>query len=34
MSLPGQPAPVGATEIGTTSPAAVGAHPDEARIAL
>jgi peptide/nickel transport system permease protein len=34
MSLPGQPAPVGATEIGTTSPAAVGAHPDEARIAI
>jgi peptide/nickel transport system permease protein len=25
---------VGATEIGTTSPAAVGAHPDEARIAI
>ena len=34
MSIPGQPAPVGATEIGTTSPAAVGAHPDEARIAM
>ena len=34
MSIPGQPAPVGATEIGTTSPAAVGAHPDEARIAI
>jgi peptide/nickel transport system permease protein len=33
MSVPGQPAPAGATEIGTTSPAAVGAHPDEARIA-
>jgi peptide/nickel transport system permease protein len=33
MSAPGQPAPAGATEIGTTSPAAVGAHPDEARLA-
>ena len=33
MSVPGQPAPAGATEIGTASPAAVGAHPDDARIA-
>jgi peptide/nickel transport system permease protein len=33
MSLPGEPAPAGATEIGTTSPAAVGAHRDEARVA-
>ena len=33
MSAPGQPAPAGATEIGTASPAAVGAHPDDARIA-
>jgi peptide/nickel transport system permease protein len=33
MSAPGQPAPAGATEIGTTSPAAVGAHPSDARIA-
>jgi peptide/nickel transport system permease protein len=32
MSL--TPEPVGATEIGTTSPAAVGAHRDEARVAL
>jgi peptide/nickel transport system permease protein len=34
VSAPGQPAPAGATEIGTASPAAVGAHPDEARVAL
>jgi peptide/nickel transport system permease protein len=34
VSIPGQPAPAGATEIGTASPAAVGAHPDEARVAL
>jgi peptide/nickel transport system permease protein len=33
MSVPGQPAPAGATEIGTASPAAVGAHPPDARIA-
>jgi peptide/nickel transport system permease protein len=33
MSAPGQPAPAGATEIGTASPAAVGAHGDDARIA-
>jgi peptide/nickel transport system permease protein len=33
MSAPGQPAPAGATEIGTTSPAAVGARPSDARIA-
>jgi peptide/nickel transport system permease protein len=33
MSAPGQPAPAGATEIGTTSPAAVGAHGDDARVA-
>jgi peptide/nickel transport system permease protein len=33
MSVPGQPAPAGATEIGTTSPAAVGAHGDDARVA-
>jgi peptide/nickel transport system permease protein len=33
MSIPGQPAPAGATEIGTTSPAAVGAHADDARVA-
>jgi peptide/nickel transport system permease protein len=33
MSVPGQPAPAGATEIGTTSPAAVGAHADDARVA-
>jgi peptide/nickel transport system permease protein len=32
MSL--TPEPVGATEIGTTSPAAVGAHRDEGRVAL
>jgi peptide/nickel transport system permease protein len=33
MSAPGQPAPAGATEIGATSPAAVGARPSDARIA-
>ena len=33
MSLPGQPAPAGATEIGTTSPAAVGARGDDSRVA-
>jgi peptide/nickel transport system permease protein len=33
VSIPGQPAPAGATEIGTASPAAVGAQPDDARIA-
>jgi peptide/nickel transport system permease protein len=33
MSAPGQPAPAGATEIGTASPAVVGAHPGDARIA-
>ena len=33
MSIPGQPAPAGATEIGTTSPAAVGAHVDDSRVA-
>ena len=33
VSAPGQPAPAGATEIGTASPAAVGAHPDDARVA-
>ena len=33
MSIPGQPAPAGATEIGTASPAAVGAHGDDARVA-
>jgi peptide/nickel transport system permease protein len=33
MSVPGESAPAGATEIGTTSPAAVGAHRDEARVA-
>jgi peptide/nickel transport system permease protein len=33
MSVPGQPAPAGATEIGTASPAAVGAHADDARVA-
>jgi peptide/nickel transport system permease protein len=33
MSVPGQPAPAGATEIGTTSPAAVGAYADDARVA-
>jgi peptide/nickel transport system permease protein len=34
VSAPGQPAPAGATEIGSTSPAAVGAHRDEARVAM
>jgi peptide/nickel transport system permease protein len=33
MSVPGQPAPAGATEIGTASPATVGAHADDARVA-
>ena len=33
MSIPGQPAPAGATEIGTASPAIVGAHGDDARVA-
>jgi peptide/nickel transport system permease protein len=33
MTVPGQPAAAGASEIGTTSPAAVGAHADDARIA-
>jgi len=33
MSVRGEPAPAGATQIGTTSPAAVGAQPDDARIA-
>ena len=33
MSVPPQPAPAGATEIGTTSPAAVGARPPDARVA-
>jgi peptide/nickel transport system permease protein len=33
MSVPGQPAAAGASEIGTTSPAAVGAHAGNARIA-
>jgi peptide/nickel transport system permease protein len=33
MSIPGQPAPAGATEIGTASPAMVGAHGDDARVA-
>jgi peptide/nickel transport system permease protein len=33
MSAPGQPAPAGATEIGTASPATVGAHGDDARVA-
>ena len=33
MSAPGQPAPAGATEIGTASPATVGAHADDARVA-
>jgi peptide/nickel transport system permease protein len=33
MTAPGHPAPAGATEIGTTSPAAVGAHAPDARIA-
>jgi len=34
MSAPGQPAPAGATEIGTASPAAVGARGDDARVAM
>ena len=34
MSAPGQPAPAGATEIGTASPATVGAHTPDSRIAL
>jgi peptide/nickel transport system permease protein len=33
MSVPGQPAAAGASEIGTASPAAVGAHGDDARVA-
>ena len=33
MSVPGQPAAAGATDIGTTSPAAVGARGDDARVA-
>jgi peptide/nickel transport system permease protein len=33
VSVPGQSAPTGATEIGTTSPAAVGARADDARTA-
>jgi peptide/nickel transport system permease protein len=33
MSVPPQPAPAGATEIGTASPAIVGAHADDARVA-
>jgi peptide/nickel transport system permease protein len=33
MSAPGQPAPAGAAEIGTASPASVGAHADDARVA-
>jgi peptide/nickel transport system permease protein len=33
VSVPPQPAPSGATEIGTASPAAVGARVDEARVA-
>jgi peptide/nickel transport system permease protein len=33
MSVPGQPAPAGATEIGTASPAVIGAHGDDARVA-
>jgi peptide/nickel transport system permease protein len=33
MSVPPQAAPTGATEIGTTSPAAVGARPSDARVA-
>jgi peptide/nickel transport system permease protein len=33
MSIPPQPAPSGATDIGTLSPAAVGADVDEARVA-
>jgi peptide/nickel transport system permease protein len=33
VSTPGQPAPAGATDIGTASPAAVGARPSDARVA-
>ncbi|MGI9094242.1 MAG: ABC transporter permease [Thermoleophilaceae bacterium] len=33
MSAPGQPAPAGATEVGTASPAAVGARGDDGRTA-
>jgi peptide/nickel transport system permease protein len=33
MSVPGQPAPAGATELGTTSPAVLSAHGDDARVA-
>jgi peptide/nickel transport system permease protein len=33
VSAPGQPAPAGATEIGSASPAAVGARGDDARVA-
>jgi peptide/nickel transport system permease protein len=33
MSVPPQPAPAGASEVGTTSPAAVGARPSDARVA-
>ena len=33
MSVPGQPAPAGATEIGTASPAVVGARSDDSRVA-
>jgi peptide/nickel transport system permease protein len=33
MSVPPQQAPAGASEIGTTSPAAVGARPSDARVA-
>jgi len=33
VSVPPQPAPAGASEIGTASPAAVGAHGDDARVA-
>jgi peptide/nickel transport system permease protein len=33
VSVPGQPAPAGASDIGTTSPAAVGARSDDARVA-
>jgi peptide/nickel transport system permease protein len=34
MSAPGRPAPAGATEIGTTSPAAIGAQPSDDRVAM
>jgi peptide/nickel transport system permease protein len=33
MSAPQQPSPAGATDIGTVSPAAVGARPSDARVA-